>query len=156
MPPASPRCSTERRGEFVTPFEVWQKGAGTLGTVTHLRGQMGPRAACGIRNTRQLTDDLAAVTCRRCLRMAAAELSEHRRQRGYVTLARGRWSQAEWIAGKAATPAPPTAARLLSCSSPRWPEAEHAKSLIDSTGCGHACRAEHELVDLGKSPAAVP
>jgi len=35
-------------------------------------------------------------------------------------------------------------------------EAEHAKSLIDSTGCGHACRAEHELVDLGKSPAAVP
>jgi len=156
MPPASPRCSIERSGEFVTPFEVWQKGAGTLGTVTHRRGQMGPRAACGIRNTRQLTDDLAAVTCRRCLRMAAAELSEHRRQRGYVTLARGTWPQAEWIAGNgryASAAYCGTTTVMLFAS---LAEAEYAKSLIDSTGCGHACRAEHELVDLGKSPAAVP
>ena len=28
-------------------------------------------------------------------------------------------------------------------------EAEHAKALIGRIGCGHACRVEHELVDLG-------
>ncbi len=105
-----------------------------MGTVTHLRGQMRPRAACGIRNT----------------------LPEHRRQRGYATLARGRWPQAEWIAGNgryASAAYCGTTTVMLFAS---LAEAEHAKSLIDSTGCGHACRAEHELVDLGKSPAAVP
>src|SRR6266851_3700185 len=106
MPPALPRCSIERSGEFVTPFEVWQKGAGTLGTVTHLRGQMRPRAAC--RMDRRESRYASAAYCGTTTVMLFASLAE----------------------------------------------AEHAKSLIDSTGCGHACRAEHELVDLGKSPAA--
>jgi hypothetical protein len=116
--------------------------------VTHARGRVGPRAACGTRHAHHLTDDLATVTCRRCLRMMGTELFEARRHRGYIAAARRRWPAAEWIIGEGQY------ASVAYCDTTTimlfrtLAEAQRAQALIDRLACGHACRREHELVDL--------
>lgn len=66
----------------------------------------------------------------------------------YVTEARRRWPAAEWIIGNGQY------ASVAYCNTTTvmlfrtQAEAERAKSFIDRLACGHACRVEHELVNL--------
>jgi hypothetical protein len=69
-------------------------------------------------------------------------------QHGYIAVARRRWPAAEWIIGdgRYASVAHCDSTTVILFTTPA--EAEHAKTLIDHTGCGHACHGEHEITDL--------
>lgn len=69
-------------------------------------------------------------------------------QHGYVAAARRKWPAAEWIIGdgRYASVARCDVTTVMLFATPA--EAERAKALIDRTGCGHACRGEHEITDL--------
>ncbi len=84
-----------------------------------------------------------AVYCRSC-RAGPARSVQH----GYVAVARRRWPAAEWIIGDGhyASIACCGTVTVMLFATPA--EAERAKALIDRTGCGHACRRDHEITDL--------
>jgi hypothetical protein len=69
-------------------------------------------------------------------------------QHGYVAVARRKWPAAEWIIGDGhyASVARCDVTTVMLFPTPA--EAGRAKALIDRTGCGHACRREHEIADL--------
>jgi LRP1 type putative zinc finger protein len=81
-------------------------------------------------------------------------------QHGYIAVARRRWPAAEWIIGDGhyASVARCGTVTVMLFATPA--EAERAKALIDRTGCGHACRRDHEITyldDAQPGPAgAVP
>lgn len=69
-------------------------------------------------------------------------------QHGYLAVARRRWPAAEWIIGDGhyASVARCGTVTVMLFANPA--EAERAKTLIDRTGCGHACRRDHDITDL--------
>ena len=69
-------------------------------------------------------------------------------QHGYIAVARRRWPAAEWIIGEGhyASVAHCGTVTVMLFATPA--EAGRAKALIDRTGCGHACRRDHEITDL--------
>lgn len=73
------------------------------------------------------------------------------RQHSYAAVARRRWPDAEWIIGhgRYASVARCETTTVILFATPA--EADQAKTLIDRTGCGHACRGEHQITDLGAS-----
>ena len=72
-------------------------------------------------------------------------------QHGYVAVTRRRWPAAEWIIGdgRYASVARCGTTTVMLFATPA--EAERAKALIDRTGCGHACRRDHEITDLDEA-----
>ena len=89
----------------------------------------------------------------RDLAEALENLLAHARsvQHGYVAVARRKWPAAEWIIGEGhyASVARCGVTIVMLFTTPA--EADRAKALIDRTGCGHACRGEHEITDLDAS-----
>jgi hypothetical protein len=69
-------------------------------------------------------------------------------QHGHAAVARRRWPAAEWIIGdgRYASVARRGITTVMLFATPA--EAGRAKALIDRTGCGQACRREHEVTNL--------
>jgi hypothetical protein len=74
-----------------------------------------------------------------------------RRHRTYSTLARCRWSRAEWVRGDGRWALLAHCDVLTVALHPTLEGAEKERAQIDRTGCGHACSVSgrrHEIVDL--------
>jgi hypothetical protein len=99
---------------------------------------------------RLIDDGERAWRLARDLAEALENLLAHARsvQHGYIAVARRRWPAAEWIIGdgRYASVACCGTVTVMLFATPA--EAERAKALIDQTGCGHACRCDHEIADL--------
>lgn len=99
---------------------------------------------------RLINDGERAWMLARDLAEALDNLLGHARnvQRGYLAIARRRWPAAEWIIGDGhyASVARCGTVTVMLFATPA--EAGRAKALIDRTGCGHACRRDHEITDL--------
>jgi hypothetical protein len=104
---------------------------------------------------RLIDDGERAWGLARDLAEALENLLAHARnvQHGYIAVARRRWPAAEWIIGDGhyASVARCGTVTVMLFATPT--EAERAKVLIDRTGCGHACRGEHEITDLATEAA---
>ena len=69
----------------------------------------------------------------------------------YTTAARRRWPRAAWITGDgrhASIAYCGTTTVMLFTSRT---EADEAKASIDRFACGHDCRRQHEIIDLGEA-----
>lgn len=74
-----------------------------------------------------------------------------RRSSPYVAQARRRWPAAEWIIGDGRYASVAYCGTTTVMLFATLAEAERAKTFIDRLACGHACRVEHEIADLGEA-----
>ena len=71
-----------------------------------------------------------------------------RKPSSHVAAARSRWPAAEWIIGDGQYASVAYCDTTTIMLFPTLAEAQLAQAFIDRLACGHACRREHELVDL--------
>lgn len=66
----------------------------------------------------------------------------------HVAHARRRWPAAEWIIGNGPYASVAYCDTTTVALFETRAEADRARALIDRLACGHACRVEHEVIEL--------